>query len=632
MKTFLICFLISLSFSLFGQEQYSTKSKSAIKLYESAKSVLEINDFAIAERELTQAIKTDNRFIEAHLLLGDVYRIKQDYLKAKDSYKNAFAINPYFAPERYFYLADVELKTGDYEQAIKDFNFFKQNGKPNPDKVTLTDKLIRDCDFAIDAIKNPVAFNPVNLGPEINTKYHEYMASLSTDGETLIFTRQINNNEDFYKSVKKDKQWQTAQYLSENINTPNYNEGAQCISPDGRFLFFTGCNRPDGMGRCDIYVSEKQGNNWSKPVNLGAPINTGGWESQPSLSADGSTLYFVSDRAGGFGSYDIWMSKLDDNAKWQTPVNLGPSINTPFDEQSPFIHPDNETLYFSSNGWPGLGNKDLFISRKSESGDWQNPVNLGYPINSYGEETGLSISSDGTIAFFSSNNYNGLGGFDIYSFDLPQSLRPKPVNYIKGNVFDAITKKPLNALVEIVELGTGNSLYGSYSDKVDGSFLAVLPNNKKYALNVFEDGYLFYTEGFSTERYSQSEPILLDVPLNKIRVGNKVILKNIFFDTNKYDIKDESKSELAVLIDFLNENKNVAIEIQGHTDDVGDDKANLMLSENRAKAVYNYLIKGGIDMRRLRYRGFGENAPIDSNDTVKGRANNRRTEFLIVGT
>src|SRR5690606_30667553 len=188
--------------------------------------------------------------------------------------------------------------------------------------------------------------------------------------------------------------WQPAEYLSANINTPNYNEGAQCISPDGRFLFFTGCNRPDGMGRCDIYVSEKEGDNWSKPINLGSPINTGGWESQPSLSADGRTLYFVSDRSGGLGSYDIWMSTLDENARWQKPVNLGSTINTPFDEQSPFIHPDNETLYFSSNGWPGMGNKDLFISRRDSLGNWSLPQNLGYPINTYGEESGLSINSE----------------------------------------------------------------------------------------------------------------------------------------------------------------------------------------------------------------------------------------------
>ncbi|WP_353135066.1 OmpA family protein [Pseudopedobacter sp.] len=631
MRLFLICILLLISFTGFGQTQYSIKNKSAIKAYEGAQSLLELNEFDAAQKVLSDALKSENAFLEAYHLLGDIFRIKQDYLKAKENYRKAFSINPDFAPERYFYLADVELKSGDYQEAIVHFNLFKTKATPKPDRLSLADKYLNDCNFALNAIKNPVSFHPLNISPQINTEHHEYMASLSTDGETLIFTRQINNNEDFYKSVKKNNEWQPAEYLSANINTPNYNEGAQCISPDGRFLFFTGCNRPDGMGRCDIYVSEKEGDNWSKPINLGSPINTGGWESQPSLSADGRTLYFVSDRPGGLGSYDIWMSTLDENARWQKPVNLGSTINTPFDEQSPFIHPDNETLYFSSNGWPGMGNKDLFISRRDSLGNWSLPENLGYPINTYGEESGLSINSEGTKAFFSSNNYKGNGGFDIYSFDLPQKIKPKAVNYVKGKVFDAISKKPLNALVEIVELSTANSLYGAYADRIDGTFLAVLPNNRKFGLNVFEDGYLFYTENFSTERYPDGQPISLDIPLNKIAVGNKVILKNIFFDTNKYDIKDDSKAELAVLIDFLNDNKGIIIEIQGHTDNIGDDKANLLLSENRAKSVQRYLIEAGIDAKRLKSRGFGENSPIDINDTIKGRANNRRTEFLIIG-
>lgn len=613
----------------YAQKSYSTNNRSAIKSYERASYYLDLNDFRQAETELIAATKQDDEFIEAYLLLGDVYRVTFEYVKARETYKKAFDINPNFAPERYYYYAETELKTGQYENALLHYNLFKTKGNPSIDKIALADKYIHDCQFAMEAMKHPVPFKPVNLGPNINTKDQEYLASITTDESTLIFTRQINGNEDFYKSVKVNNEWSKAEYLSSNINTPSYNEGAQCISPDGQFLFFTGCNRPDGYGRCDIYISKKEGQGWSKPINLGYPINTKGWESQPSLSADGRTLYFVSDRPGGYGSYDIWKSELGDDGNWQQPVNMGPNINTAFDEQSPFIHPDNKTLYFSSNGWVGMGNKDLFISRLDSNNVWSKPENLGYPINTYGEESGLTINASGTKAFFSSDNFNGYGGFDIYSFDLPKNLRPTPVNYVKGIVFDENSKEKLQALVDIVDLKSGKSIHLSYSDEVDGSFLASIPQGNEYSLNVSKDGYLFYSENFSLEKYKPGKPFLLEVPMQKIAIGKKVVLKNIFFDTNKYDLKPESIAELQKLIDFLNENPKVNIEIRGFTDDVGDDESNMVLSQNRSKAVYQYLINHQIDPNRLAYKGFGENQPVADNKTAEGRANNRRTEFVI---
>lgn len=630
MKAFKCVLLLILACQFaYAQKSYSTNNRSAIKSYERASYFLDLNDFRKAETELIAATKQDDEFIEAYLLLGDVYRVTFEYVKARETYKKAFDINPNFAPERYYYYAESELKTGQYESALLHYNLFKSKGNPSVDKIKLAEKYIHDCQFAMEAMKHPVPFKPVNLGPNINTKDQEYLASLTTDESTLIFTRQINGNEDFYKSVKVNNEWSKAEYLSSNINTPSYNEGAQCISPDGQFLFFTGCNRPDGYGRCDIYIAKKEGQGWSKPINLGYPINTKGWESQPSLSADGRTLYFVSDRPGGIGSYDIWKSELGDDGNWQQPVNLGPDINTPFDEQSPFIHPDNKTLYFSSNGWVGMGNKDLFISRLDSNKVWSKPENLGYPINTYGEESGLTINASGTKAFFSSDNFNGYGGFDIYSFDLPQNLRPTPVNYVKGVVFDEDSKDKLQALVDIIDLKSGKSIHLSYSDEVDGSFLASIPQGNEYSLNVSKDGYLFYSENFSLEKYKPGKPFLLEVPLQKIAVGKKVVLKNIFFDTNKYDLKPESIAELQKLIDFLDENPKINIEIRGFTDDVGDDESNMVLSQNRSKAVYQYLINHQINPNRLAYKGFGENQPVADNKTAEGRANNRRTEFVI---
>ncbi len=625
----LLIFLLFAFQAGWAQTKYSSNSRSAIKNYERARYLLDLNNFSEAITELSDAIKQDKKFIEAHLLLADVYRVTFDYLKAKETYKTAFSLDPTFAPDRYYYYAESELKTGDYESALKHYRTYKSQGNPSIEKIVLTDKYIIDCEFAMKAIKNPVAFKPENLGANINTTHDEYLATITTDESTLIFTRQIDRNEDFYRSYKEGDDWTKAEYLSNNINTPSYNEGAQCLSPDGQFLFFTGCNRPDGLGRCDIYVSQKEGKGWSKPVNLGFPINTKGWESQPSLSADGKTLYFVSDRRGGVGSYDIWKSTIGADGQWEMPVNLGDKINTAYDEQSPFIHPDNQTLYFSSNGWPGLGNKDLFISRLDSSGHWGLPKNLGYPINTYGEESGLTINARGTKAFFSSNNFSGYGGFDIYSFPLPEEIRPIPVNYAKGIVYDEDSKARLGALVDIIDLKEAKSVYTTYADKVDGTFLAPLSNGIEYSVNVSRDGYLFYSENFSIEKNQTGKPLVLDVPLQKIAKGKKVVLKNIFFDTNKFDLKTESKTELKKLIDFLKENPKVAIEISGHTDIVGDDQLNLVLSQNRAKSVYNYLIAHDVDAKRLSYKGYGKTSPLADNNTEEGRALNRRTEFII---
>lgn len=625
----IVCFLLLVFQFGFSQAKYSSNSKSAIKSYEKARSFLDLNEFAQASDELKAAIKQDDDFIEAYLLLADVYRVTFDYVNAKETYKKAFNINPNFAPERYYFYAETELKTGDYDQALLHYTLYKNKGNPTIDRVELADKYIRDCDFAIKAIKKPVAFKPENLGPNVNTADQEYLAAITTDESKLIFTRQINRNEDFYISYKGDKGWTPAKYLSDKINTPSYNEGAQCISPDGQFLFFTGCNRPDGLGRCDIYASKKEGDDWSKPVNLGFPINTKGWESQPSLSADGKTLYFVSDRRGGFGSYDIWQTTFGIDGKWAMPVNLGPNINTAYDEQSPFIHPDNQTLYFSSNGWPGLGNKDLFISRLDSAQNWSLPENLGYPINTYGEESGLTINASGTRAFFSSNNFSGYGGFDIYSFPLPEKIRPVAVNYVKGVVFDDETNTKLGAIVEIIDLKEDKSIHTSYADKIDGTFLATLSTGKEYSINVSKEGYLFYSENFSVEKNQLGKPIILKVPLQKIAIGKKVVLKNIFFDSNKFDLKPQSKTELQKLIDFLIENPKIEIQISGHTDDIGNDQSNLVLSQNRSKAVFKYLTERQIDEKRLSFKGYGEASPIADNNTEEGRANNRRTEFII---
>lgn len=631
MKFFIFPFLL-LFFTVFAnaqQRQYATTDNQAIKYFSQANQSLDENLYEDAVTLLQKAIGADDKFTEAHAVLADVYRLMHQHKSAVDQYIKVIEINPDFNRSVYLKAGDEEISLARYADALQHLTKYLTYPNITQANIFFAQKLIADCNFSINAIQHPVAFKPVNMGPEINTADDEYLPVATADESTLIFTRKINNNEDFYKSVKVDGKWQTATYLSDQINTPEYNEGAQSISQDGKFLFFTGCNRPDGLGRCDIYIAQKKGDDWGKPFDLPPPVNTPGWESQPSISSDGRTLYFVSNRKGGYGGYDIWKSTLTDKG-WGEPENLGPNINTSFDEQSPFIHPDDSTFYFCSNGWPGLGGKDLFVSRLGKDGKWQKPKNLGYPINSSGDENGLTLTANGKDAFFSSNNLDGYGGYDIYTFELPANLRPHIVTYVKGNVADAKTKQPLEAAVEIIDLQKNAPVYQDYSDAENGSFLATITSGKNYGLNISKSGYLFYSENFSLVGHETKNPFNISVLLEPIEIGNKVILNNIFFETNKFALQTESLAELEKLVDFMRVNPTLHIEISGHTDDVGNDQANQILSENRAKSVYNYLISNSISASRLVYKGYGKTQPIAPNTTEEGRQKNRRTEFKII--
>jgi outer membrane protein OmpA-like peptidoglycan-associated protein/tetratricopeptide (TPR) repeat protein len=629
-RSILTVLLLSIcAFAFSQQRQYSTTDRVAIKYFTLANQSLDENMFDEAVSQLQQALQADSNFVEAHAQLADLYRLKRQHQMAVDQYLKVIALNPDFNRSVYLKIGDEEINLARYELARQHLEKYLTYEDISAQNNFQAQKLLADCKFSIDAIKHPVPFKPVNMGPEINTADDEYLPTATADESMLIFTRKINNNEDFYKSVKVDGKWQTATYLSDQINTPQYNEGAQSITQDGKYLFFTGCNRPDGLGRCDIYIAAKKGDDWGKPVDLSPPVNTPGWESQPSISSDGRTLYFVSNRKGGYGGYDIWKSTLTDKG-WGEPENLGPNINTSFDEQSPFIHPDDSTLYFCSNGWPGLGGKDLFVSRLGKDGKWQKPENLGYPINSSGDENGLTLTAEGSHAFFSSNNLDGYGGFDIYTFELPENLRPHVVTYVKGKVNDAKTKEPLEAAVEIIDLQKNEPVYQDYSDAAQGDFLATLTTGKNYGLNISKSGYLFYSQNFSLIGHEAKNPYDIAVLLEPIEIGNTVILNNIFFDTNKFDLKDESLAELQKLVDFLTVNPTIHIEISGHTDNVGNNQANQTLSENRAKSVYQYLIQNKIDASRLVYKGYGETKPVAPNDTEDGRKKNRRTEFKII--
>jgi outer membrane protein OmpA-like peptidoglycan-associated protein/tetratricopeptide (TPR) repeat protein len=623
----LLAFLITIwSVDIQAQESANRKAQQN---FEYAQKALQNRDYDNAAKQLEDAVTADPSFQAALLQLGDVYKLQRSFGKAKANYLKAVNLPGKVDARNYYSLGQVQLNTGDYAGARQSLLLFKQSytGKDQA-FLARADKLIADCDFSIVAIQRPEKYVPVNLGEAINSKDREYFPALTADGNNLIFSRTVSGNEDFYISRKLSNKWNTAVPLSNKINTAQ-NEGAQSISPDGMYLFFTGCNREDGLGSCDLYVSHKSGNGWAQPFNLGAAVNSSSWDSQPAVTPDGSTLYFVSNRPGGFGGYDIWKTTLNSAGEWDKPVNLGPEINTAYDENTPFVHPDGKTLYFSSDGWPGLGNMDIFFSRAQADGKWGKPINIGYPINTCNEETGLMVTPDGSAGMFSSVLKDGYGDMDIYSFTMPGTAKPLPITYVKGIVRDAVTKSFLEAKVQVVDVKNKEVKFNDYTDLANGEFLAVMPLGSSYAFNAVADGYLFYSANFELNGKATDQPYVLEIYLQKLQTGADVVLKNIFFDTNKHELLPASVTELTSLLELLQANKSISIEIQGHTDNVGTVADNQQLSVQRAKAVYDYLVGQNIEVERLSYKGFGSSKPLAPNTTAAGKQQNRRTSFVI---
>ncbi|MEI9956696.1 MAG: OmpA family protein [Ferruginibacter sp.] len=443
----------------------------------------------------------------------------------------------------------------------------------------------------------------------------------------LVFTRRLRD-EDFWESNLIDGKWSKAKLLEGKVNT-NFNEGAQNISQDGQWIIFTGCNYPEGQGSCDLYISYKTDKGWSEAENLGPMINTDFWESSPSLSPDKRDLYFSSAISGGFGGKDIWVSHRSITGKWSRPENLGPAVNTPGDESYPFMHADNETLYFTSNGHPGYGGSDLFFTKKVTDTSWLQSENLGYPINTIDEESTLIVAADAKTAYYTSDRADSRGGLDLYSFELREDIRPLKTLWVKGKVFDKKTLAGLSSFVELTDIKTRNIISRLQTD-ADGNYLTTLPVGKDYVFNVNKKGYLFYSDNFSLSKNPADSIYNIDIPLQALETGAIIVLKNIFFDTKKFDLKPESLTELDKLVLLLKENVNLKIQINGYTDNVGLPKDNLSLSNNRAKAVVDYLTSKGIAVARLLYKGFGETNPIAENTTDTGKAQNRRTELSVI--
>lgn len=607
-------------------------NKKAGEIYGQAIEEAQERNFAASLKHLDDALKLEPKFVDVFLTRSNIYAELKNYTASVSEFEIAWRMDSVYS-KTYLLPYSISLAgAGKFQQALNVVNTFLATPSLNQQSIKAGNYRKSVYQFALDYEKKHPAkdyvFAPVNLGNNINTKDLEYFPSLTIDGKKMIFNRRIASDEDFYESNFIDGKWSKAVPLGGKLNT-NLNEGAQNISQDGQLLIFTGCNYPEGEGSCDLYFSVRTNNGWSEAQNLGPVINTDLWESSPSLSPDKTDLYFASSRAGGFGERDIWVTHRLPTGKWSRPENLGEAVNTSGDESCPFMHADNETLYFNSNGHPGYGMTDLYFSKKVNDSSWTVAENLGYPINTIDDQGSLIVAADGKTAYYASEGTDSKGGLDIYSFQLREDVRPLRTLWVKGKVFDKKTNTGLPSAIELTNLKNGNLISKIQTDE-DGNYLVTLPVGKDYAFNVNRKGYLFYSDNFSLSDNNVDSVFRVDISLQPIEKGATIVLKNIFFETGKFDLKNESENELDKLVSLLNDNPNLKIELEGHTDNVGQEKDNLLLSNNRAKAVVGYLLSKGINTLRLTYKGFGSTNPVAENTTEQGKALNRRTELSII--
>jgi OmpA-OmpF porin, OOP family len=637
-KSCLFIFLLLLAIVYHGYCQKSTlhtKSSKAVKLYHESSNLMAKRDFPKAVETLQKAVKVDDDFAEAHYGLGFIYMMDNKAVEAKPHLEKAIAVmgEDNGIKDAFFYLSEIyfnEEKYAEAKEMADKYLKMKPGSRGNGFKAH---QISMSSEFAIEAIKKPLDFKPKPMADVLNQFKRQYFPVLTADQQTIIFTVNEGNREDenIYISTKLNGEWQRPQSISKTLNT-DFNEGTCSISADGRIMIFTACDGRETYGRCDLYETHKIGEEWTEPVNLGQGVNSPMWESQPSLSADGRTLYFISDRRSGYGGRDIYVSKKDNKGNWMPATNVGNSINTPFDEVSPFIHSNGKTLFFSSEGLPGMGGFDLYFSEQ-QGNLWTAPKNLGYPLNTKDDQVSLFVSADGKKAYYTFENVDANRQYRsvLAEFDMPPEIAPAfKSNYVKGEVFDAETHNKLQASIDLYNVKTEELVSSVSSDKVTGEYMIVLTEGSEYALYARREGYLFRSLSFDYSENKNPDPVVVNIALEKVKPGAKVVLNNIFFATGKYDLEDKSKTELDKIIEFMENNPKLKVEISGHTDDVGSDVDNMKLSVNRAKAVYDFLITAGVAKERLMSKGYGETQPSVPNDSEANRQINRRIEFKVL--
>ena len=629
--------LISITINVLAQApSLCTKNKKAIELYTEADNYRVRGQFKQAFDLLNQAIQKDKNFCEAYYRMALVHYGTKDLKKAIEWMNKGLALTSDPKKQKIFWydLAEFHLQLGDYANAKKFATQFLAEEKINKQKIESATLWLKTSEFGLTGQKIAAEYQPKILSDTVNCFLMQYFPVLTADEQQLFFTRRngktVNDTEDLVVSTKDSRgRWSKPVSVSPNINTIE-NEGTCTVSADGRQLIFTSCRGRKGFGGCDLFMSTKQGDAWSEPVNLGPGINSSYWESQPALSADGRVLYFASERKGGRGGKDIYVSYKNEKGEWSRAEILPPLINTPKDDLSPFIHANGRTLFFASNGRIGFGGYDIHVAELIDN-TWTEPKNFGAPVNNFEDQFSLFISADGKTGYYSHERDRDENTGRIYEIKIPEAQQvAHRSNYVKGIVLDAENGNPIKARIELMDLKKNELVSIVASDSLNGKYLMVLTHGSDYGLFVSAQGYLYKSFNFNYEQANLLQPITIDIELQRAKSGATVVLNNIFFDYNKFDLKAESVVELEKVLRFLSENQKIKIEVSGHTDNQGNEENNLLLSQKRAASVSAYLTEKGIAMNRIKTLGLGSKKPIVDNATEENRKVNRRIEFRIL--
>jgi outer membrane protein OmpA-like peptidoglycan-associated protein/tetratricopeptide (TPR) repeat protein len=589
---------------------------------------------------------------------GDKYFELQDFEKAKNWYKQVYSKEPdNKSINEKLCLAYLELSQGNNAlehinkaltneanktqnnfylkakslQLVHQFDsaaiYYQKSDPYNANKREISKKLI-ECEYGIKALKTPGNYRIRNIN-QVNSKYHDIAPKITADLELMYFTSQRSREEqpeNIYLSKANGGAWTPPINIGEPLNSPQINDACVGLSPDGQTMYIY-----KGINGGDIYESSLKGKKWSEPKPM--PFNTIHRETSITISPDGNTLLFVRQLLDEKGvpnaDSDIFQCRKNANGDWSKSVKLNTTINSEYDEESPYLHPDGVSLYFSSKGHSSIGGYDIF---KSEliNGYWSSPINLGYPLNTASDERNFVLSANGDYGLYAAEREGeGMGGFDIYFITMPPAKQPN-LTLLKGKVIDESNGKGIEAKITITDNDLNEVVSEFYSNSESGEYLISLPSGKNYGISIEKTLHIFHSENIYLKPNSGYQVQINTVKLLNLNKGSTVILKNIFFATGSYQISSNSYPELEKLRQLMIENPNLSIQISGHTDNQGDENNNLQLSQNRANAVLNYLISKGIDVSRLKALGYGSKKPISTNDTEEGRSKNRRTEFVIL--
>ncbi len=651
MLRLLISIFVFLGFacSSYGQSYIKQSSKKLKSKFAKSAQLASQNKYEEAIKLCNQILKKEKDNLDVLLRRSSYLASIKKFSAAEKGFKEAINLNPSYDPRMYYSLGKTQFALKNYEEASTNFGLFLQHNKKESSLVKKAHLFQSQSSFIAEAIKNPVPFDPVRMDPEINTNKWECLPYLSADGSSLLYlTIDPKENDPSKKQRLYSSQFDGNKFLKgepfSGFNYP-FGEGAHCLSPNGQVIVFTSCdfgNSPKrtSYGGCDLYISYFDQGKWTTPRNLGNNVNTRYWDSQPTISSDNKSIIFSSKRKGGLGGADLYETRLMSNGEWSKASNLGEQINTTGDDESPFMHPDGQSFYFRSNGRVGMGDFDIYMCTRKK-GKWSEVKNLGYPINTVDDDGALFVSLNGEKAYFTSNRSSeesdaSKNDLDIFSFDLPSAVRPIATTFVKGKIMDAKTKSPVKSTIEIDNEEEKRDI----KTNEKGEFIITLPTQKNYAFHVQEKGYLLKSDRFELKNVNTAhDPFLLVVDLIPIEKNDNIsietkeqpiLLKNIFFESGKFELLNASLNEINKLAQMLRSNPSMIIEVHGHTDNVGPENENLELSNQRALAVKNALIDLGCPSTQIKHKGYGESKPIASNETEEGKKLNRRTEFIIL--